>query len=151
MFSRSNGSRQGRSYLQLSQGETTASTNTAVVLDGGAAHNGTQLVDGTGSDGSGLGDTVLTSAVLTTGLNGRMLVHQVRVKNFSPKPVVGNIVRRERECSSGKFSKSYLVEVHADALLPILAEVCKKCISTLIIHQIAIPVRCSGYSSERES
>lgn len=85
MSSRSNGSRRGRIYLQLSQGETTASTNTAVVLDGGAAHNGTQLVDGTGSDGSGLGDTVLTSAVLTTGLNWRMLVHQVRVKIFSPK------------------------------------------------------------------
>ena len=55
-------------YLQLSQGETTAGTDTAVVLDGGASHNGTQLVDGTGSDGSGLSETVFTSAVLTTGL-----------------------------------------------------------------------------------
>lgn len=57
-----------RIYLELSQGETTAGTDTAVVLDGGASHNGTQLVDRTGSNGSSLGDTVLTTTVLAAGL-----------------------------------------------------------------------------------
>lgn len=46
----------GRStYLQLSQGETTAGTDTAVVLDGRASDNGSEPVDGTGSDGGSLG------------------------------------------------------------------------------------------------
>ena len=60
-----------RIYLELSQGETTAGTDTAVVLDGRASHNGTQLVDRTGSNGSSLGDTVLTTTVLTAGLKNR--------------------------------------------------------------------------------
>lgn len=68
-------------YLQLSEGETTASTNTAVVLDGRAPDNGTQLVDGARSNGGGLGDTGLTTAVLAAGLKSRekkrMLVDQV--------------------------------------------------------------------------
>lgn len=68
-------------YLQLSEGETTASTNTAVVLDGRAPDNGTQLVDGARSNGGGLGDTGLTTAVLAAGLKirekKRMLVDQV--------------------------------------------------------------------------
>lgn len=58
----------GSIYLQLSEGETTAGTDTAVVLDGRAPDNGTQLVDGARSNGSGLGDTGLTSAVLAAGL-----------------------------------------------------------------------------------
>jgi hypothetical protein len=44
-------------YLQLSESEATAGTNAAVVLDGRASHNGLQLVDGSGSDGGGLGLT----------------------------------------------------------------------------------------------
>ena len=43
------------SYLQLNQGETTTSTNFAVILDGRASDDRPQLVDGTGSDGSSLG------------------------------------------------------------------------------------------------
>lgn len=50
--------------LQLSEGETTASTNTAVVLDGGAANDGAELVDGLGSDTGGL----LLARVATAGL-----------------------------------------------------------------------------------
>ena len=43
------------SYLQLNEGETTTSTKFAVILDGGASDDRSQLVDRTGSDGSGLG------------------------------------------------------------------------------------------------
>jgi hypothetical protein len=50
--------------LQLSEGETTASTNTAIVLDGGAANDGAELVDGLRSDTGGL----LLARVATAGL-----------------------------------------------------------------------------------
>lgn len=60
-------------YLQLSQSETTAGTDTAVVLDGRAVHNGTQLVHRTGSNGSSLGETVFTTTVLPAGLFGRKI------------------------------------------------------------------------------
>lgn len=43
------------SYLELSEGETTAGTDPTVVLDGRASHDGLQLVDGAGGDKSGLG------------------------------------------------------------------------------------------------
>jgi len=54
--------------LELLEGESTASTNATVVLDGGAADNGAEEVDGAGSDSSGLRDTGLSAAKLTTGL-----------------------------------------------------------------------------------
>ena len=57
-----------RIYLQLIPGEPTTSPDTAVVLDGRAVHNRTQLVGRTGSDSSGLCETGVTSAVLATGL-----------------------------------------------------------------------------------
>ena len=59
---------EGQNYLQLSPGETTTRPDTTVVLDGRASHNGTQLVNRTGSDGGGLSETGITSAVLATGL-----------------------------------------------------------------------------------
>ena len=55
-------------YLQLGKGETTTGTDTAVVLDGRAPHNGTQLVDGARGNSGGLRETGLTTAVLATGL-----------------------------------------------------------------------------------
>lgn len=54
----------GDIYLQLSQSETTSSTNTAVVLDGRASDDGSQLVDGSGSDGSSLSTTQRATADL---------------------------------------------------------------------------------------
>lgn len=63
-------------HLQLSQGETTAGTDTAVVLDGGAADNGAQLVDGARSDGGGL-----SSAGVATGLLLAGLIQNIRVRN----------------------------------------------------------------------
>lgn len=56
------------SYLELSQGETAAGTDTAVVLDGRASHNGSELVDGSGSKGSGLGLAGSASPRLLAGL-----------------------------------------------------------------------------------
>lgn len=50
--------------LQLGEGETTASTNATVVLDGGAADDGAELVDGLRSDTGGL----LLARVATAGL-----------------------------------------------------------------------------------
>lgn len=63
-------------YLQLSQGETTAGTDTAVVLDGRASHNGSQLVDGTGSDGGSLGLAGIPAGDLLAGLYLVQLVRQ---------------------------------------------------------------------------
>lgn len=86
---------EGQNYLQLSTGETTTTPDTTVVLDGRASHNGTQLVNRTGSDGSGLSETGITSAVLATGLFGKKkkLVHrrfcvslqnESRIMSFDP-------------------------------------------------------------------
>lgn len=54
--------------LELLNGESTTSTNATVVLDGRAADNGADEVDGTGSDSSSLGNTGLSATKLTTGL-----------------------------------------------------------------------------------
>lgn len=62
-------------YLQLSKGETTASTDTAVVLDGRAAHNGAQLVNRTRSNSGGLSETGLTTAVLAARLLKQKKTH----------------------------------------------------------------------------
>lgn len=50
--------------LELGEGETTAGTNAAVVLDGRAADDGAELVDGLGGDTGGL----LLARVATAGL-----------------------------------------------------------------------------------
>ena len=50
--------------LKLGEGETTAGTNATVVLDGRAADDGTELVDGLGGDTGGL----LLARVATAGL-----------------------------------------------------------------------------------
>lgn len=68
-----------------------------------------------------------------------MLVHQIRIEKILLKSRSFEISIGEKGSPLREESKSYLVEVHADALLPILAEVCKKLISTLNNHRIAIP------------
>lgn len=60
------------SYLELSQSETTASADAAVVADGRASHNGSELVDRARSDGSSLGLTSSASPQLLTGLFQRV-------------------------------------------------------------------------------
>lgn len=67
----------GTSYLQLSQGETTAGTNAAVVLDGRASHNGAELVDGAGGQSSSLGLTGRSAADLL----GSLCFHSKSEKN----------------------------------------------------------------------
>lgn len=64
-------------YLQLSQGETTAGANAAVVLDRRASHNRAELVDGTGGHGGSLGLTSVTSRDLLSGLYSKSLVRFV--------------------------------------------------------------------------
>ena len=56
------------SGLQLSQAEATAGADTAVVLQGGAANDRAELVDGAGSDGSGLSNASIAASLLAAGL-----------------------------------------------------------------------------------
>ena len=56
------------SYLQLSEGEATASAHAAVVLDAGAADNRAQLVGGPGSDLCSLLLARSPAALLLAGL-----------------------------------------------------------------------------------
>lgn len=119
-------------YLQLSQGETTTGTDTAVVLDGRASHNGSELVDGAGSDGGSLGLTGISAGDLLAGL---YVVHFVR--SSSKFFAVWSAIDAGRVCSPSRPSlrvgmcsrKSYLVEVGSDPTLPILAEVWRKEVS----------------------
>lgn len=60
-----------RHYLQLGESKTTTGADAAVVLNGRASHNRTQLVSRTGSERSGLRETGLTTAVLLAGLLSR--------------------------------------------------------------------------------
>jgi hypothetical protein len=55
-------------HLQLSERESTASTNAAVVLDARAANDWTELVDWARGNGGCLLDAVLSTAVLAAGL-----------------------------------------------------------------------------------
>ena len=59
-------------YLELSKSESTAGTDTAVVLDSRAVHNGAQLVNRTGSNSSGLGAAGLTTTQLAAGLYSKV-------------------------------------------------------------------------------
>lgn len=55
-------------YLELSEGETAAGADLAVVLDGRASDNRTELVDGAGSQSGGLGLTGSTAGSLLASL-----------------------------------------------------------------------------------
>lgn len=55
-------------YLELSDGETPAGTDAAVVLDRGASDNRPQLVDRPGSESGSLGLADLTAVNLLGGL-----------------------------------------------------------------------------------
>jgi hypothetical protein len=61
-------SRSVYAHLQLSERETATSAHAAVVLDGGASHNGAELVDWAGSDLGGFLLACDTAAVLAAGL-----------------------------------------------------------------------------------
>lgn len=57
------------SYLELGQGETPAGAHLAVVLNGRASDNGTQRVDGAGSQSCSLGLTGDAAGGLLSGLS----------------------------------------------------------------------------------
>lgn len=61
----------GKSWtdLQLLEGETTASSDAAVVLNGGTSYNWAELVDWARSKGGSLRETSLTTSVFPAGLN----------------------------------------------------------------------------------
>lgn len=49
-------------YLELGKREATSSSYATVVFDGGAAHDGLQLVNGAGSDGCGFRDAGIATS-----------------------------------------------------------------------------------------
>lgn len=112
-------------YLQLSESESTTGTDTAVVLDSRATHNGTQLVNRTRGNSGGLRKTGLTTAVLAARLQNRKLLDNHGSSPRRPEHVVQNMIRESI------VSISYLVEVHAHTTLPVLAEVYNELVSSL--------------------
>ena len=94
-------------YLQLSKGKAATSAHATVVLDRGAAHNRSQLVDGTRSDLGGF---------LLAGVAAAMLAAGLRRES-------GGVSALQAPLLSGREG-IYLVEVHADSALPVLAEIC---------------------------
>lgn len=103
----------GYSYLQLSQGETTAGTDLAVVLDGRASHDRSELVGRSGSGGSSLSLTGSSAADLLGGL-----IPTARSVSLSSSRGAVFALRMEVV-----WDISYLVEVGLNPALPILAEV----------------------------
>lgn len=90
------------SYLQLHQGESSTGAGAAVVLDGRASDNRSQLVDRSGRDGSGFGETSGSTSRFAAGL----------------------------------------VEVHADAALPVLVEmVVGQLLVVLDRHCVGLTIR----------
>lgn len=86
------------SYLELSQGETTAGADTAVVLKGRASHNRSELVDRSGSEGSSLGLTSCASPRLLAGLFhsqylcAKVNFQKIEMNRFFSSLLVGCIV-----------------------------------------------------------
>lgn len=58
-------------YLQLENGETTSSSDPAIVLDSWGSDNRTKLVDGTRSNGGSFGETSLSTTMFAAGLYQR--------------------------------------------------------------------------------
>ena len=68
VFEPAMGAAGGKAYLEFSKGKSTASAHTTIVFYGGAADDGSQLVDWTRSDGSGFMDTSITATGFASGL-----------------------------------------------------------------------------------
>lgn len=127
----------GRSmYLQLSQSEATAGTDTAVVLDGRASHDRSELVDGTGRDGGGLSLASNASRGLLAGLySTNKFTCQIRsVKKSTVQPFIADAAQcffaalllfqnPPLVVGWGLHSRAYLVEVALNPTLPVLSEV----------------------------
>ena len=74
------------SYLELSKGETAASTDLAVVLDGRASHDRAQLVDGARGESGSLGLTSGASRSLLPGLVQRVNIQR---QMYIPASIAG--------------------------------------------------------------
>lgn len=77
----------GKRNLELFNGEAAAGTHTAVVLGGGASHDGAQEIDGPRRYGGSLGDAGLATAQLTAGL--------VEMCPHATLPLLAEVVGRE--------------------------------------------------------
>jgi hypothetical protein len=106
-------------YLQLLKREATASPNAAVILDSGTSHNWAQLVNWPGSNSSGFLETGLTTAELAAGL----IIAKSSVHTFQPIAVDFYFWHNENCAQERIYIRAYLVEVNADATLPVLVEV----------------------------
>lgn len=131
------GNRAINSYLELGEGETTTGTDPSVVLKGRASHDRSELVDGTGSQSSGLGLTSSTSPGLAAGLFENKSISRVQiVPTFPMSQLFFSIIWVSRI--------AYLVEVSANPSLPILAEICGN-ISVAVHHCSYIAVSSSSF------
>lgn len=111
------------------EGETTASSDAAVVLNGGTSDNWAELVDWTRSKGSSLRETSLTTSVFPAGLN----------RDVSWPGSSRSITR------NSLWYISYLVEMYSDTSVPVLVEVCSKQHELEMVLQycpVAFPVVC---------
>jgi hypothetical protein len=85
--SRGNPTAGNASCLELNEGEATARADATVVLDSGAADNGSQQVDGTRSDLSNLGLTRIPAARLLSRLyidSSELRRHILKVRRELP-------------------------------------------------------------------
>ena len=91
-------------HLQLSKGETTASADAAVVLESGAADDRAELVDGAGSDGSGLSSASVAASLLLAGLGlGSCQEHVAdhrRLHSQEERGITWSKCTRTRRCQS---------------------------------------------------
>lgn len=126
--------RAGEPYLKLSQGETPAGADLAVVLDSRASDNGTQLVDGARSQSSSLGLTSNTARGLLSGLFMKSQHH-----HYIFTATIRRLVR---------LDIAYLVEVGANPSLPVLAEVCWRICQSNVVVAIVVS-RCNGVGCSR--
>lgn len=102
--SRFDAARQQDTHLELSQAETTAGADAAVVLEGRAADNGAELVDGAGSDGSGLSSASVAASLLLAGL-GLIFVRNTvadrrRLCSHEERGITWSKCTRTRRCQS---------------------------------------------------
>ena len=114
---------QHATYLELSQGETTSSSESSVVSERRGADDGSKLVDRSGRKGGGLRATDRA----TTDLLSSLFPFPKSDHEPPARSAFRCVTRSER-------GVSYLVEVASDPTLPILAEVCT-CVSMVVVFE----------------
>jgi hypothetical protein len=101
---RSHDTRREDTYLKLSQAETTAGADAAVVLEGRAADNGAELVDGAGSDGGSLSSASVAASLLLACLGLNFVRNSVadhrRLCSHDERGITWSKCTRTRRCQS---------------------------------------------------